>query len=160
MNAAAIARLLLASGFACCVAGVSQAQQGIRHDPDSWRGSGLHVDPALGWGARFELLRSARYELAPRYSLLGAASESVRYGPGYRLQWAYDFGRRGSVGLSLASGREAEDFLGQEHAPARRLSLYGRYWFAPDWALSAEALTPAGSPWRRPTLRLGVQRQF
>jgi hypothetical protein len=165
MDAVSLARVLLCAGLACGSAGAAFAQQGIRHEPDSWRGSGLRLDPAAlplasGWGASFEFLRSGRYEPAPRYSLLGARGEPDWRSPGYRLQWSYDFGARGSFGLSLASGRHPEDFIGQEFAAGRQLSLYGRYWFSPDWALSAEALAPAGQLLQRPTIRLGVQRQF
>jgi hypothetical protein len=165
MNARATIRVLLSAALACCAAGTALAQ-GSLDDRASWRGSGLRLDPAAlssgkGWGARFELQSFGRYELAPRYSLLGGTSEAVWQAPGYRLRWSYDLGARSSLGISFASGRDAEDFMSQEIAPGRRWSLFGRYWLAPDWALSAEALTPGeGNLLRRPTIRLGVQRQF
>ena len=56
--------------------------------------------------------------------------------------------------MSLANGREAEF----EHRP---LSVFGRYWFSPDWALSAESLSrDASGLLRLQDFRIGVQRQF
>ncbi len=190
MNTRALAGTLLCVGLACGAAGAAFAQQGIRQESASrvageapWRGGGLRLDPVVmsfggGWGARFELLRPRAYELAPRYSLLSierrfgdqsiaytyypARSELIWQVPGYRLQWSYELGARSSFGISLASGRDAEDFMNQAFpADGRQLSLFGRYWLAPDWAFSAEAMTPGdGGLLRRPTIRLGLQRQF
>lgn len=169
MDARALARTLLCAVFAASIAGAALAQQSLRRDAGAedrtaWRGGGLRLNPdALtfgGWGTRFDLQRFRRYELAPPYSLRGSGIEPAWRTPGYRLQWSYELAR-GSFGLSLASGRDAEDFLSQELAPGRQLSLFGRYWLGPDWALSAEALAPGeGSLLGRPKIRLGVQRQF
>jgi len=41
------------------------------------------------------------------------------------------------------------------------LSLFGRYWFAPDWALSAEATSRESTGLLRLNdWRIGVQRRF
>ena len=65
------------------------------------------------------------------------------------MNWSYTFGERTSLGLSVNSRDPDYD--------QRNVSVFGRYWFAPDWAVSAESLSreptgpaPAGHPHRRP----------
>ena len=74
------------------------------------------------------------------------------------MQWSYAFGERGSLSMSLASGR---DTLRESDFEQRPLSIFGRYWFSPDWALSAESLSrDAGGLLRLQDFRIGVQRRF
>src|SRR5262245_60046882 len=64
------------------------------------------------------------------------------------MSWAYSFGTRADVSLSYNS---AYDY-GQ-------VSLFGRWWFSPDWALSAETTSrdqPGFLP-RVQDFRFGVQ---
>jgi len=68
------------------------------------------------------------------------------------MNWSYAFGQRGSLGMGVANSRDLE----QE----RQLSLFGRYWFAPDWAFSAEMLSRDATGLRPQDLRIGVQRRF
>jgi hypothetical protein len=43
----------------------------------------------------------------------------------------------------------------------RQLSVFGRYWFAQDWAVSAETLSRESTGLLRLNdLRIGVQRRF
>jgi hypothetical protein len=68
------------------------------------------------------------------------------------MNWSYTFGNRHSLGLSLGGVREYDY--------ERQVSLYGRYWFAPEWALSAEAVSRETSGLRLQDFRIGVQRSF
>lgn len=100
----------------------------------------------------------ARGWLAPDFDRFGFAGhhwkDALGFAPSQRMNWSYTFGNRHSLGMSLGGAREYEY--------EREVSLYGRYWFATDWAVSAEAIsrdTAAGMP-RSQDLRIGVQRRF
>lgn len=100
----------------------------------------------------------ARGWLAPEYDRFGFAAyhwrDAYGFAPSPRMQWSYAFGQRGNLSMSVANGREA-DF------EQRPLSLFGRYWFAPDWAVSAESLSrDASGLLRLQDFRIGVQRRF
>jgi hypothetical protein len=98
----------------------------------------------------------ARGWLAPDFDHFGFASthwkDAVGFASGQRMNWSYTFGSRTSLGLSLGAVREYEY--------ERQFSLYGRYWFAPDWAVSAEATSRETSGLRLQDFRIGVQRSF
>jgi hypothetical protein len=98
----------------------------------------------------------ARGWLAPDFDRFGFAStqwkDAVGFVPSQRMNWSYTFGNRHSLGLSLGAVREYEY--------ERQVSLYGRYWFAPEWAVSAEATSREASGLRTQDLRIGVQRSF
>jgi hypothetical protein len=98
----------------------------------------------------------ARGWLAPDYDRFGFAYYSPwREGgvaPGSRMHWSYAFGQRGSFGMGVGNSRDLE----QE----RQVSLFGRYWFSPDWAFSAEMLSRDATGLRPQDLRIGVQRRF
>ena len=80
--------------------------------------------------------------------------EAVGLAPSPRMQLSYSFGERGSLGMSYISGKESE-------YDARQYSLFGRYWFAHDWAVSAEALSrDTPGLFRLNDFRIGVQRRF
>ena len=96
----------------------------------------------------------ARGWLAPQYDRFGFAAYHWRP----RAQWSYSFSERSNLSMSLASagnaGRESE-------LEQRPLSVFGRYWFSPDWALSAESLSrDATGLFRLQDFRIGVQRRF
>jgi hypothetical protein len=89
----------------------------------------------------------ARSWQSPDYSL-------QRFTTGQRPNWSYQFSERGSLGMSLYSGRELD-------LDSRQMSLFGRYSFSPTWAFSAETqLREPGSVPRLQDLRFGVQRRF
>jgi hypothetical protein len=80
--------------------------------------------------------------------------EAVGLAPSSRMQLSYSFSDRGSLGMSYISGRESE-------YDARQYSLFGRYWFAHDWAVSGEALSrDTPGLFRLNDFRIGVQRRF
>jgi hypothetical protein len=92
----------------------------------------------------------ARGWLAPQYDRFGFAAYHWRP----RGQWSYSFSERGNLSMSLANGKESD-------LEQRPLSVFGRYWFSPDWAVSAESLSrdPTGL-FRLQDFRIGVQRRF
>ena len=100
----------------------------------------------------------ARGWLAPEYDRFGFATYHWRDAYGFaaspRMRWSYTFGERGSVSMALSNGRDAE-------FDQRPLSVFGRYWFAPDWAVSAESLSrDTTGLFRLQDFRIGVQRRF
>jgi len=119
------------------------AQSGLRVPQRGESG----LDPAL-----------ARGGLAVDPDRVGFATyswrESVGLAPSSKMQFSYSFGDRGSLGMSYMSGKESE-------YDARQYSLFGRYWFASDWAVSAEALSrDTPGLFRLNDFRIGVQRRF
>ena len=100
----------------------------------------------------------ARGWLAPEYDRFGFAAHHWRdaygFSPNPRLQWSYSFSERGSLSMSFANPRESE------YEP-RPLSVFGRYWFSPDWAVSAESLSrDTTGLFRLQDFRIGLQRRF
>jgi hypothetical protein len=136
------ARALLAafSVVAALAAGPAAGQAGLRVPERAEPG----LDPsfARGW-------------LAPEYDRFGFAGyqwrEATGFAPAPRISWAYSFGPRADVTLSYASSYD----YGQ-------VSLFGRWWFSSDWALSAETTSrdqPGFLP-RVQDFRFGFQRRF
>ena len=98
----------------------------------------------------------ARGWLAPDYDRFGFAYYTPwREGgvaPGSRLNWSYAFSHRGSFGMGVANNRDLEQ--------DRQMALFGRYWFSPEWAFSAEMLSRAATGLRPQDFRFGLQRRF
>ena len=122
-------------------------QSGLR--PSEHSQPGLDPTFARGW-------------LAPEYDRFGFAAyqwrDAYSLAPSQRMQWSYAFGERGHLSMSLAAARDA----GREsELDPRPLSVFGRYWISPDWAVSAESLSrdPSGLL-RLQDFRIGVQRRF
>src|SRR5437868_10160897 len=110
-------------------------QSGLRL-PDRGE-SGLDPSFARGW-------------LAPEYDRFGFAS-SYPWRP--RSEWSTAAVDRGNLGLSLTR-RDAE-------FDQRPMSVFGRYWFSQDWAVSAESLSrDTTGLFRLQDIRIGVQRRF
>jgi hypothetical protein len=98
----------------------------------------------------------ARGWLAPEFDRFGFVTyqkDSFGFVPAQRLNWSYDLSERTSLGLSV-NGRDFD-------YDQRNVSVFGRYWFAPDWAISAESQSrePTGLL-RLQDFRIGVQRRF
>jgi len=109
-------------------------------------GAGLDPTFARGW-------------LAPDFDRFGFATphaawkDAIGFAPSHRMNWSYAVGERGTFSMSLGSARELE--------LDRPMSLYGRYWISPDWAVSAESLSrDAGGLIRFNDFRIGIQRRF
>jgi hypothetical protein len=129
--------------IALIVAAPAYAQSGLRLPERSEPG----LDPsfARGW-------------LAPEFDRFGFLSYQWRDAQGFvpaaqRMNWSYALSERTSLGLSVNN----RDFDYDQ----RNVSVFGRYWFAPDWAVSAESLSrePTGLL-RLQDVRIGVQRRF
>jgi hypothetical protein len=100
----------------------------------------------------------ARGWLAPDFDRFGFASyhwkDAIGFAPSQRMNWSYTFSNRSSLGLSVVPARDLD-------YDQRQLSVFGRYWFASDWAVSAESLSrDAPGLLRLNDLRIGVQRRF
>ena len=99
----------------------------------------------------------ARGWLAPEFDRFGFASyqwkDALGFAPAQRMNWSYSFSERTSLGLSVNSRDLDYD--------QRSVSVFGRYWFAQDWAVSAESLSrePTGLL-RLQDFRIGVHRRF
>ncbi|MGQ0653198.1 MAG: hypothetical protein ACT4P4_13185 [Betaproteobacteria bacterium] len=138
-------RAVLAAVLAACALGAAApafGQTGIRLPERSEPG----IDP-----------RFARGWLAPNFDRFGFAQyrwrDALGFAPSPRMHWSYSFSERGSLGMSMSSQRDFE--------PERAMSLHGRYWLSPDWALSAESMSrEPGSVFRLQDLRIGVHRRF
>jgi len=92
----------------------------------------------------------ARGWLAPEYDRFGFAANHWRP----RSEWSSAAVERGNLGLSLTNRRDWE--LDQ-----RPMSVFGRYWFSQDWAVSAESLSrDTTGLFRLQDFRIGVQRRF
>ena len=128
--------------FALALAASALAQSGLRVPERAEPG----LDPAF-----------ARGWLAPDFDRFGFAryhwKEAHGFAPSQRMNWSYSFGERGSLGMSLGDRDYEYD--------QRQFSLFGRYWFGTDWALSAEATSRESTGLLRLNdWRIGVQRRF
>lgn len=141
-------RLALLACVAASLSASAYGQSGLRPTaaPEG-------LDPAFagGW-------------LAPepvQFGIAGSHWRDLGYTPGQRLNWSYEFGERGSLGLSYTSARElyAPAYNAWSGSEPRSFSLFGRYAVNPDWSVGAEAGSPAGSL-RFNDLRIGVRRRF
>jgi hypothetical protein len=131
--------LALLSLLVALAAGEAVAQAGLRVPERTEPG----LDPtfARGW-------------LAPEYDRFGFATyqwrDAVGFSPAPRMNWAYSFGPRADVSLSY------------NNYDMSQVSVFGRWWFSPEWALSAETVSrdqPGFLP-RVQDFRFGVQRRF
>lgn len=134
-----------------------------------------------GWGASFGL-RHSEYN-ASGVNLLVAGAErywgsyrgaytlyagrpegAASTGVAHRLQLNYYYGERSSIGVAAAAGREVENLGpagGIVTTDVRSLSLAGRHWMTPEWALSWEVSAhQQGDLYRRQGIRLGARRRF
>ena len=92
----------------------------------------------------------ARGWLAPEYDRFGFAN-SYPWRP--RSEWSSTVVDRGNLGLSLT--RKDSEF------DQRPMSVFGRYWFSQDWAVSAESLSrDTTGLFRLQDFRIGFQRRF
>jgi hypothetical protein len=114
--------------------------------------TGVGIDPAFapGWlSSAHERFGYAQYQWR----------DAIGFAPSQRLQWAYSFGERGSLGMSYTGAREFDPVAA--YAQERQFGLFGRFQFAPDWSLSAHASArEPGNLLRLQDFRIGVRRQF
>lgn len=89
----------------------------------------------------------------------GAPSASAQ-----RLGLDYYYGDKSRVGIGATWGREVE-YVGPPTgiitSDVRAVSIYGRHWFAPTWAVSWEALHhEQGDLYTRTGIKLGLRHSF
>lgn len=89
----------------------------------------------------------------------GAPSASAQ-----RLGIDYYYGEASRLGVGLTWGREVENVgppTGIITSDVRALSIYGRHWISPAWAVSWEALRhEQGDLYTRTGVRLGLRHHF
>lgn len=97
------------------------------------------------------------------YSLYLGRPDGAGFGPSHRLQWSYYYTDRSFVGISAATGKEAENIFpnGVLTSQVRSLSLAGRHEFAPGWAATYEWLAHRqGDLYTRRGFGLGLRHAF
>jgi len=97
------------------------------------------------------------------YTLYSNRADGSSLGSAHRFQVNYFYGERNTVGLAYTTGRDLEHLGPAVGLPAndvRDLSLSGRHWLSPNWALTYEALQQEQTLYKRQGLRLGVSRSF
>jgi YaiO family outer membrane protein len=134
-----------------------------------------------GWGLGFGV-RQTEYNLATNnlysvsaerylgnfrgaYTLYSSRTEGADLGSARRFQVNYFYGDRNTVGLAYTTGRDIENLGMSPGLPlndARDVTLSGRHWLTPNWALTYDLLSheQGGSLYKRQGLRLGVSRSF
>lgn len=98
------------------------------------------------------------------YTLYSSRAEGSGLGSAHRFQVSYAYGERNSIGLAYTTGRDVENpglNLALPLADVRDLTLSGRHWLSPNWALTYDVLSQEHTYLnRRQGLRLGVSRSF
>jgi YaiO family outer membrane protein len=98
------------------------------------------------------------------YTLYSNRADGTGLGSAHRFQVSYAYGDRNSVGLAYTVGRDVENpalMLGMPLADVKDLTLSGRHWLSPNWALTYDLLSQEHAYLnRRQGLRLGVSRSF
>ena len=140
----------------------------------------LHVALPHGWGVAAGLRHSEytsvytntllseveRYwgNWRGAYTLYLGKPEDAGSAPAHRLQVNYYYGERSRIGAAFTFGREVENTgpqTGIVTTDVMGLSVFGRHWFAPQWAATWEVLThEQGNLYRRSGLRLGLRYGF
>lgn len=141
------------------------AQVGKRFDGGWGAFAGFRHSAYAQSSADLRLFTLERYFGAERlaYTFYSGRPDGGGSAPSHRLQWSHYFNDRDHVGLSVGSGREVENVApaGLLTSKVRSVYLTGRWWFAPDWALTAEAgVHEQGSLYRRHGVRLGLRHEF
>jgi YaiO family outer membrane protein len=126
---------------------------GVQHSRFSAANLGLGAFTVAGYYGNQQL----------SYTVYSARPEERGMALSQRVQWSYYVGDRGFFGLSLGQGLGVESAAPEPLSSGyvRNVTLFGRYWFLPDWAVSAEAETQeqVGQS-RRNDVRFGLRHQF
>ena len=140
-----------------------------------------HVSRALpgGWGLGFGVRQSEfnfinenllsfsaeRYfgNFRGAYTLYSSRVDGATMGAAHRFQVNYFYGERNTVGLAYTTGRDIDHLgfnIGLPMSDVRDLTLSGRHWLSPNWALTYDVLSQEQALYRRQGLRFGVSRSF
>lgn len=129
-------------------------QAGVRHSAYAQTSTNLTVlTGERYWGS----FRAA-------YQLYLARLQGSGTAPSHVGQIAYYYGDQSNITLAVGRGRQAESLgpgLGVLLVDVRSVTLSGRHWFTPDWAISYEALDETQhNLYTRKGIRLGLRRAF
>lgn len=94
---------------------------------------------------------------------LPSRSSSAGEATSYRLQFGYYYGEENNVQLAFASGDEVDKPTGigaVVKTTVRSTALYGRHWFARDWALTYTLGHTRQGESRRDAAGLGLRYRF
>ncbi len=98
------------------------------------------------------------------YTFYNGHPEGSGSASAHRLALDYYYGERSHVGLNGTAGREAENVgppLGVVTSKIRNLTVSGRHWVSPGWALAWElGAQQQGDLYRRQGIRLGFRHRF
>lgn len=98
------------------------------------------------------------------YTLYSSRAEGGSLGSSQRVQMDYLYGERNTVGVSYTMGRDIEQIglgAGMQLNDVRDLTLSGRHWLTPNWAVTYGLLSQEQSNLlKRQGLRMGVSRSF
>lgn len=98
------------------------------------------------------------------YTLYSSRADGSALGSAHRFQLDYLYGERNTVGLAYTTGRDVEQLglgIGMQLNDIRDLTLSGRHWLSPNWAVTYDVLSQEqGTLIKRQGLRLGVSRSF
>lgn len=135
--------------------------------PGGWGvGLGLRHSEYSQIGTNTLSLLAERYwgNFRGAYTLYSGRPEGASSASSHRFQLSYYYDDRSSIGLSYATGREVENVgppRGVISSDMQNLTLSGRHWFAPNWALTYDLLNQEqGTLYRRQGLRLGIRHSF
>ena len=98
------------------------------------------------------------------YGVFNGKPQSAPSASAQRLGADYYYGERSRIGAGITWGREVE-YVGPPTGiittDVRAISVYGRHWFTPVWAVSWEALRQEqGDLYTRTGIRLGLRHHF
>jgi YaiO family outer membrane protein len=135
--------------------------------PGGWGvGLGLRHSEYSQIGANIVSLLAERYwgNFRGAYTLYSGRPEGASSASSHRFQLSYYYDDRSSIGLSYSTGREVENVglpRGVISTGVQNLTLSGRHWFAPNWALTYDLFNQEqGTLYRRRGLRLGIRHSF
>jgi hypothetical protein len=139
---------VLAASLLLAAAGAASAQEGLR--PNGRLGSGIDPAFAPGWlSSTHDRFGYAQYQWR----------DAIGFAPSRRLQWAYSFSERGSLGMSYIGPRYPDPLAA--FGPERQYGLFGNYALSNNWSVNAQAVSPEpGGVLRLNDLRIGLRRQF
>lgn len=97
------------------------------------------------------------------YTLYEGRPDGAGFSPSHRIHVSHDYGDRNAITVAMIDGRETESsgngrFIS---SPVNGMSVSGKHWFTPDWALSWEMFQQKqGDLYTRKGLTLGIRRAF
>jgi YaiO family outer membrane protein len=126
---------------------------------------GLRRSEYASGRADLRLITLERYFARERvaYTFYSGQAERGGSAPAHRLDWSHYFNERGSVGVSVARGREVENIPpeGVLITDVRSLGVSASYWLSARWGVSLVGETlEQGTLYRRHGIRAGLRHRF